>query len=212
MRGDDGDEGSDSASDSDEDDNDGDDEKVDGNISGSGKAKSGADYESRKLRAYMRQLDRELGSTKVMQGFERFAPNVTTKPSAASVPSSTSATASAKVPASSSASKQPAASHPTAAATSAAAASSTSSTSAAAAAAPSAASSSSASASADQEAAADDGDDLAPINLNLNLVKNLLDSYEAQHGEAGPVSNLLGSLGIRLPSASSSAAASKASK
>ncbi len=39
-------------------------------------------------------------------------------------------------------------------------------------------------------------EEMPPVHLNLNLVKNLLDSYAAQHGEAGPVSNLLGSLGI----------------
>ena len=37
------------------------------------------------------------------------------------------------------------------------------------------------------------------VDLDLNLVKNLLDSYSAQNGLAGPVSNLLGSMGLALP-------------
>ena len=36
------------------------------------------------------------------------------------------------------------------------------------------------------------------VDLNLNLVKNLLASYEAQHGLAGPTSNLLGSIGSTI--------------
>lgn len=39
----------------------------------------------------------------------------------------------------------------------------------------------------------------APVDVNFNLLKNVLDSYSAQQGLAGPVSNILGSLGIQLP-------------
>jgi len=39
-----------------------------------------------------------------------------------------------------------------------------------------------------------------PVEVNLNLVKNLLESYSAQAGEAGPVGNLLCQLGLSLPS------------
>jgi hypothetical protein len=95
--------------------------------------------EAKQLHAYMRQMDRELDSTKVMSGFER--PN--TKTSSAPSNSSSAAAAATAAPAATS--------------------------------------------------------ELEPIDLNINLVKNLLDSYAAQHGEAGPVSNLLGSLGIKLP-------------
>jgi len=35
-----------------------------------------------------------------------------------------------------------------------------------------------------------------PFNLDLNLVRNLLESYGAQSGDPGPVSNLLGELGL----------------
>ncbi len=38
-----------------------------------------------------------------------------------------------------------------------------------------------------------------PVDVNFNLVKNLLDSYSSQGGMAGPASNILHSLGIRIP-------------
>ena len=40
---------------------------------------------------------------------------------------------------------------------------------------------------------------MRPVDLDLNLVKNLLESYSSQQGLAGPVSNLLGSMGLSLP-------------
>ena len=50
------------------------------------------------------------------------------------------------------------------------------------------------------EAGANPDDDPArPVDLDLNLVKNLMESYSSQAGLSGPVSNLLGSLGITLP-------------
>lgn len=41
--------------------------------------------------------------------------------------------------------------------------------------------------------------DLTPVDIDLNLVANLLESYTAQAGLAGPVSNILQSMGIYLP-------------
>ena len=44
------------------------------------------------------------------------------------------------------------------------------------------------------------GDDaMQPLDLDMNLVKNLLRSYTAQGGLAGPAGNLAGLLGIALP-------------
>jgi hypothetical protein len=43
----------------------------------------------------------------------------------------------------------------------------------------------------------DDGEN--EVNIDLNLLSNVLKSHSAQHGLAGPVSSLLGSLGIGLP-------------
>ena len=40
---------------------------------------------------------------------------------------------------------------------------------------------------------------LRPIDLDMNLVKNLLKSVAAQQGAAGPASNLAGLLGLDLP-------------
>lgn len=42
-------------------------------------------------------------------------------------------------------------------------------------------------------------EDLSPIDVDLNLVKSFLDSYSSQEGLPGPASNLLGSLGLKLP-------------
>jgi len=38
-----------------------------------------------------------------------------------------------------------------------------------------------------------------PVELDMDVVSNLLKSYEAQDGNAGPVSNMLRSMGINLP-------------
>ena len=45
----------------------------------------------------------------------------------------------------------------------------------------------------------DDDDDDAPLNIDMTLVKNLLESYSTQPGFAGPATNILSSMGIRLP-------------
>ena len=52
-----------------------------------------------------------------------------------------------------------------------------------------------------QAAAAEqsEGDELKLLDLDLNLVQNLLQSYTAQQGLAGPAGNLAGLLGLDLP-------------
>lgn len=42
-------------------------------------------------------------------------------------------------------------------------------------------------------------DDLPPLDIDLNLVTNLLESLSSQEGLSGPASNLLQSLGLHLP-------------
>ncbi|KXZ46863.1 hypothetical protein GPECTOR_40g597 [Gonium pectorale] len=49
-----------------------------------------------------------------------------------------------------------------------------------------------------REATGDDGS-LQPVDLDMNLVRNLLRSYTAQQGSAGPVGNIAGMLGLSLP-------------
>lgn len=56
--------------------------------------------------------------------------------------------------------------------------------------------------SGDEESDADDHDDddsSRPVDLNLNLVKNLLESFSSQQGMSGPASSLLSSLGLDIP-------------
>ncbi|XP_038166483.1 protein ecdysoneless homolog isoform X1 [Arvicola amphibius] len=43
------------------------------------------------------------------------------------------------------------------------------------------------------------GDCIEPVDVDLNLVSNILESYSSQAGLAGPASNLLHSMGVRLP-------------
>ncbi|EFJ05878.1 hypothetical protein SELMODRAFT_431192 [Selaginella moellendorffii] len=43
------------------------------------------------------------------------------------------------------------------------------------------------------------GDDNLPVDVDLNLLKNLLDSYSSQQGLPGPASNVLGMMGMQLP-------------
>lgn len=42
-------------------------------------------------------------------------------------------------------------------------------------------------------------EELTPVDVDFNLVKNFLDSYSSQEGLSGPASNLLGLMGLRLP-------------
>lgn len=51
-----------------------------------------------------------------------------------------------------------------------------------------------------REGEADDTEEeIQPLDLDLNLVTNLLESLSSQAGLSGPASNLLQSLGIHLP-------------
>ena len=45
----------------------------------------------------------------------------------------------------------------------------------------------------------DEDDDFQPVDIDLNTVKNLLQSYGAQEGLSGPASNILGSMGVFIP-------------
>ncbi|GFP90683.1 protein sgt1 homolog at5g65490 [Phtheirospermum japonicum] len=45
----------------------------------------------------------------------------------------------------------------------------------------------------------DEMDEFTPVDIDINLVKNFLDSYSSQEGLSGPASNLLGLMGLRLP-------------
>jgi hypothetical protein len=38
-----------------------------------------------------------------------------------------------------------------------------------------------------------------PVDIDLNLLKNLLESFSAEIGGVGPASNLLSQLGLKLP-------------
>lgn len=42
-------------------------------------------------------------------------------------------------------------------------------------------------------------EEIQPLDVDLNLITNLLESLSCQAGLAGPASNLLQSLGIHLP-------------
>ena len=42
-------------------------------------------------------------------------------------------------------------------------------------------------------------DDFQPVDVDVNLLKNIMESYSSQAGAAGPASNILGSMGIHLP-------------
>lgn len=37
-----------------------------------------------------------------------------------------------------------------------------------------------------------------PVDIDMNALKNILESYQAQMGGAGPASNLLGPMGVCL--------------
>lgn len=42
-------------------------------------------------------------------------------------------------------------------------------------------------------------EDFTPVDVDLNLVKNLLESFSSQQGLPGPTSNLLSLMGVKLP-------------
>lgn len=47
----------------------------------------------------------------------------------------------------------------------------------------------------------DDIEDFEPININVNTLKNMMDSYKSQVGGSGPVSNLLNAMGVGMSAA-----------
>ncbi|XP_055131773.1 protein ecdysoneless homolog isoform X3 [Symphalangus syndactylus] len=53
---------------------------------------------------------------------------------------------------------------------------------------------------------------MAPVDVDLNLVSNILESYSSQAGLAGPASNLLQSMGVQLPDNTDHRPTSKATK
>eukprot|EP00250_Pteridium_aquilinum_P017653 c23719_g1_i1 orf=225-2279(-) len=52
---------------------------------------------------------------------------------------------------------------------------------------------------ADKNKETEDMEGLPPVNIDMNLLQNLLESYSSQHGLPGPASNLLGAMGLHLP-------------
>ena len=42
-------------------------------------------------------------------------------------------------------------------------------------------------------------DDYKPVDVDVNLVKNILESYNAQQGLPGPATNILRSMNIQIP-------------
>jgi len=51
----------------------------------------------------------------------------------------------------------------------------------------------------DREGSVEESGDDEEINVDYNLAKNILESFKGQAGTAGPVSNILGMMGIQLP-------------
>lgn len=47
--------------------------------------------------------------------------------------------------------------------------------------------------------AEDMDEDFTPVDVDVNLIKNFLDSYSSQEGLPGPASNILGLMGLQLP-------------
>lgn len=47
----------------------------------------------------------------------------------------------------------------------------------------------------------DDIEDFEPININVNTLRNMMDSYKSQMGGAGPVSNLFNAMGVGMSAA-----------
>ena len=45
----------------------------------------------------------------------------------------------------------------------------------------------------------DEDDDFQPVDVDINLVKNIMESLSTQEGEPGPASNILGSMGMKPP-------------
>ncbi|XP_063241356.1 protein ecdysoneless isoform X2 [Bacillus rossius redtenbacheri] len=52
----------------------------------------------------------------------------------------------------------------------------------------------------DQDESFEDIENFSPVDINVNALKNILQSYQSQMGNAGPASNLLGHMGLQLDS------------
>lgn len=50
-----------------------------------------------------------------------------------------------------------------------------------------------------QEGGKVEEEEATPLDVDMNLVRSLLESYSSQQGGAGPASNLAGMLGVPLP-------------
>ncbi|XP_058466833.1 protein ecdysoneless [Malaya genurostris] len=64
----------------------------------------------------------------------------------------------------------------------------------------------------DTKSDADDFDDIEsfkPVNIDVNTLKSMMQSYQAQIGGPGPAANLLGSMGIQITQASNGESSSK---
>ncbi|KAI3993499.1 hypothetical protein MKX01_002512 [Papaver californicum] len=57
-----------------------------------------------------------------------------------------------------------------------------------------------------------ENEELTPVDVDVNLVKSLLDSFSSQQGLPGPASNLLGLMGLHLPQPEDDATTRAASK
>nr|KAF6455777.1 ecdysoneless cell cycle regulator [Rousettus aegyptiacus] len=64
----------------------------------------------------------------------------------------------------------------------------------------------------DEEDSGAGGSVMTPVDVDLNLVSNILESYSSQAGLAGPASNLLQSMGVQLPDNTDHRPASKPAK
>lgn len=49
----------------------------------------------------------------------------------------------------------------------------------------------------------DDIESFKPVNIDVNVLKNMMESYQSQLGGPGPAANLLGSMGVQLSRAAS---------
>lgn len=45
----------------------------------------------------------------------------------------------------------------------------------------------------------DEDDDFCPVNVDLNVVKNTLESFKAQQGMPGPATNILSGFNVKIP-------------
>ncbi|XP_050074004.1 protein ecdysoneless [Anopheles maculipalpis] len=58
----------------------------------------------------------------------------------------------------------------------------------------------------------DDIESFKPVNIDMNTLKNMMESYQSQIGGPGPAANLLGSMGIQISKAGGGGSSSKPEK